>query len=60
MTKTIQDLKVDFDKDIEILKKTQAEMNMELKKLNKSTRKFKGKTLEIQGIKQKIKYRTLR
>lgn len=43
MTKTIQDLKVDFNKDIEILKKTQAEIKMELKKLNKSTRKFKGK-----------------
>lgn len=41
-----------FNKEIKILKSTQAEMTVELKKLNNSTRKLK-ESLKIQWIKQK-------
>lgn len=38
--KTIQDLRMEFNKEIESLKRTQAEMNIELKKKNNLITQF--------------------
>lgn len=43
MTKTIQDLRTEFIEEMEALKRTQAEMKMELKTPMNSTRKLEGK-----------------
>lgn len=42
MTVTIQDLRMEFNNEIETLKRTQSEMKMQLKKYSNYTKKHKG------------------
>lgn len=53
--KTIQGMKSEFNKEIEILKKTQAEMNTEMKNLT-SQKPNHNKTVENLQTEWKIEY----
>lgn len=51
--KALGDLKIEFNKEIDTLKRTQAKMTVELEKSKNRTIKIKGK---IEWIKQRVKY----
>lgn len=54
-----QDLKAEFNMEIEKLKRTQDELKMELK-TSIAQSESSGKPLQVQWIKQKVEYQTQR
>lgn len=56
MTVTIQDLRMEFNNEIETLKRTQSEMKMQLKKYSNYTKKTQRKSELKDYIKQNKKY----